>query len=61
MICYMGKFYFEDFLNCHFELFGEKCMKIITTGQIFLSNYQSFSNIQVNLYEFFFLGTLSSN
>jgi hypothetical protein len=24
----------------YFELFGDKCMKIITTGQIFLSNYE---------------------
>jgi hypothetical protein len=35
----------------YFELFGEKCMTIMTTGQI------SFQNNQVNLYEFFFLGT----
>jgi hypothetical protein len=38
IICYIGKFYFEDvFLNCHFVLFGENCMKSITTGEIFLS------------------------
>jgi hypothetical protein len=30
-------------------------MKIITTGQIFLSNYQGFLNKQVNLYELSFL------
>jgi hypothetical protein len=27
-------------LNCHFKLFGENYMKIITTGQTFLSNYE---------------------
>jgi hypothetical protein len=49
IICYIGKFYFEDFLNCHFELFGEKCVKIISTGQIFLSNCEllRFSKYQV--------------
>jgi len=43
----------------YFELFGEKCMKIIITGQIFLSNYElsRFLKNQVNLYEFFLLGT----
>jgi hypothetical protein len=25
MVCYIGKFYFKDFLNCHFELSGENC------------------------------------
>jgi hypothetical protein len=30
-------------------------MKIITTGQISLSNYQSFRNKQVHFYEPFFL------
>jgi hypothetical protein len=42
----------------NFELFGENCIKIITTGQTFLLNYnyQSFQNNQVNLYEFFILG-----
>jgi hypothetical protein len=41
IICYIGKFCFEDFLlNCHFELFGENCMKIITAGQIFLLSYE---------------------
>jgi hypothetical protein len=39
----------------YFELFGENCMKIIVTGQIM--NYQGFQNNQVNLYEFFLLGT----
>jgi hypothetical protein len=39
IISYMGKFYFEDFLNCYFELFGENYMKIISTGQVFLLNY----------------------
>jgi hypothetical protein len=24
----------------YFELYGENCVKIITTGQIFLSNYE---------------------
>jgi hypothetical protein len=23
IVCYIGEFYFEDFLNYHFELFGE--------------------------------------
>jgi hypothetical protein len=41
VICYIGKFYIEDIVfNCHFELFGENCMKIITTGQIFILNYK---------------------
>jgi hypothetical protein len=39
IIWYMVKLYFEDFSNCHFELFEEHCMEIITIGQIFLSNY----------------------
>jgi hypothetical protein len=40
IICYVGKFYFEDILlNCHLELFGENYMEIITTGQIFF-NYE---------------------
>jgi hypothetical protein len=31
-ICYTGKFYIEDFsLNCHLELSGKNCMKIIDT------------------------------
>jgi hypothetical protein len=34
IICYTGKFYFEDFLNCHFELLEENYMKIFTAGQI---------------------------
>jgi hypothetical protein len=39
--CYVGKFHFEDlFLNCHFKLFGDNCMKIIITGHIFLLNYE---------------------
>jgi hypothetical protein len=41
IICHIGKFNFKDnVLNFHFELFRENCMKIITTGQIFLSNYK---------------------
>jgi hypothetical protein len=50
IICYVGKFYFQDFMNCHFKLFGENCMKIITTGQIFfwIMDYH-FQNNQVNL------------
>jgi hypothetical protein len=58
IICYIGKFYFEDFLNCNFKLFGEKCMEIITTGLIFfcIMNYQGFWNNQANLHEFFFPG-----
>jgi hypothetical protein len=40
ILCYIGKFYFGDFFKLSFELFGEKCMKIINTGQIFISNYQ---------------------
>jgi hypothetical protein len=24
----------------YFELFGENCMKIVTAGQVFLSNYE---------------------
>jgi hypothetical protein len=27
------------FLDCHFELSGKNYMKIITTGQIFILNY----------------------
>jgi hypothetical protein len=56
-ICYVGIFYFEDFFNCHLELFGENCMKILTTGQIFLLSYKwsGFRNNQVNLNELFFL------
>jgi hypothetical protein len=34
------KFYFKDFVTWHLELYGEKCMKIVTTGQNFLSNYK---------------------
>jgi hypothetical protein len=52
IICYIGKFYFEDFFfNCNFKLFGENCMKIITTGQICLSNYElsRFWNNHLNL------------
>jgi hypothetical protein len=30
----------DFFFNCHFKLFGENHMKIIITGQIFLSNYE---------------------
>jgi hypothetical protein len=41
IVCYIGKFYFEDItLNCRFKLFGDNCMKIITKGQISLSNYE---------------------
>jgi hypothetical protein len=41
IICHISKFYFKDiFLNCHFELFWENCMKITITGQIFLLNYK---------------------
>jgi hypothetical protein len=64
IICYTGKFNFKDIsLNCHFELFGENCMKIITTRQFFfwIMNHPGFRNNQVNLYEFLFLGTLSTN
>jgi hypothetical protein len=38
IICYIGKFYFEDFLNCPFELLGENHMKIITAG-LFLAYF----------------------
>jgi hypothetical protein len=34
IICYIGKFYFVDFLNCHFELYGENFTKIITIGHL---------------------------
>jgi hypothetical protein len=44
----------------YFELFGDICIKMITTGQTFLSNYElsrfSKEKKQVNLYEFFSLG-----
>jgi hypothetical protein len=39
-ICYIANFISKFSLNCHFELFEENCMKIITTGQIFLLNYK---------------------
>jgi hypothetical protein len=39
IICYIGKFYFENIFNCRFELFWENCMIIIATGQIY-SNYE---------------------
>jgi hypothetical protein len=29
IICYIGKFYFENLLNCHFALFEENDMKIL--------------------------------
>jgi hypothetical protein len=32
IICHMCIFYFNDFFNCHFELFGQNCMKTIITG-----------------------------
>jgi hypothetical protein len=40
VVFHIGKFYFKVLFNCNFELFEENCMKIITTGQIFLSNYK---------------------
>jgi hypothetical protein len=33
VIYHIGKYCFKDFLNCHFELFMENCMKVIITGQ----------------------------
>jgi hypothetical protein len=43
----------------YFKLLGEKCMKIITMGQIFLqiTNYQGFRNNPAHLYEFVLFGT----
>jgi hypothetical protein len=41
IICYIGKFYFEDFLYSYFKLFKENYMKIIITGQIPLLKYNS--------------------
>jgi hypothetical protein len=38
--CCIGKFYFDDFLNGHFKLFVENCMKMTTMGQILFSNYE---------------------
>jgi hypothetical protein len=61
IICHIGKFYFKDFLNCYFKVFGDKCMKIITTGHIFILNYQGFQNNQANSYEFFLPWDMSSN
>jgi hypothetical protein len=47
IICYIGKFYLKDiYLNCHFELFREICMKIITTGEIY-----SFELWIINVFE----------
>jgi hypothetical protein len=41
IVFHIGKLYCKDFfLNCHFELFWENCMKIITTRQTFLLNYE---------------------
>jgi hypothetical protein len=40
IVCYGGKFYFEDFLNSHFELFEENCMKIVSIGKIYLMDYE---------------------
>jgi hypothetical protein len=58
IICYIGKFYFKDFVKFQ-VIWGELCENYHYRTDFFLSitNYQSFLNKEVNFYEFFFLST----
>jgi hypothetical protein len=51
IICHKGKCCYEDiFLNCNFELFGENCMEVITTGQIFSFRLQLIKVFEITRY-----------